>query len=107
MSDPNKNLILRLKAQIAVAKEVDGDFVYITVGDAKRILKAIDKEVDPMKTHIEIDIDGSDVTICETNASGENYSLHDLNWPSIIDDICGCLHDYLEGLDHEGESDAT
>ena len=103
MSDPNKNLIQRLKAQIAVAKEVDGDFVYITVGDAKRILKAINKEEKPMKTHIEIDIDGADVTICETNATGEDYSLHDQNWPAIIDDICGCLHDYLEGLDHEGD----
>ena len=103
MSSSNKNLIQRLKSQIAVAKEVDGDFVYITVGDAKRILKAIDKEESTMKTHIEIDIDGADVTICETNATGEDYSLHDLNWPAIIDDICGCLHDYLEGLDREEE----
>lgn len=44
MSDPNKNLKQRLKAQIAVAKEIDGDFVYITVGDAKRILKVLEKE---------------------------------------------------------------
>lgn len=44
LSKKNKNLVQRLKAQIAVAKEVDGDFVYITVGDAKRILKMIEEE---------------------------------------------------------------
>ena len=55
-----------------------------------------------MKTHIEIDIDGDDITICETNATGENYSLHDRNWPAVVDDICECLRDYLEGLDREG-----
>ena len=54
-----------------------------------------------MKAHIEIDIEGNELTISEENCSGETYSLHDQNWPGIIDDICGCLHDYLEGLDHE------
>ena len=36
----NERLIKRLKQGIATAKGVDGDFVYVTVGDAKRILKA-------------------------------------------------------------------
>ena len=51
-----------------------------------------------MKTHIEIDIEDNEMTICEENCSGETYSVSG-NWPSIIDDICGCLHDYLEGID--------
>ena len=53
-----------------------------------------------MKTHIEIDIDDNEMTICEENCTGEMYYISG-NWPSIIDDICGCLHDYLEGLDKE------
>ena len=43
-TNPNKNLIRRLKAQIAVAKEVDGDFAYITIGDAKRILRVLEEK---------------------------------------------------------------
>ena len=39
-----KNLVKRLKSQIAEAREVDGDFAYITVGDAKRILKLLERE---------------------------------------------------------------
>ena len=40
----NKMLIKHLQSGIATAKGVDGDFVYITVGDAKRILKAFGVE---------------------------------------------------------------
>ena len=54
-----------------------------------------------MKVHIEIDVDGNDVFIAEENCSGETYSLHDENWPAVIDDLCGCLHDYLEGVGHD------
>ena len=39
-----KNLVQRLKSQIAAAKEIDGDFAYITVGDAKRILKLLEEQ---------------------------------------------------------------
>ena len=38
-----KNLVKRLKSQIAAAKEVDGDFAYITIGDAKRILRMLER----------------------------------------------------------------
>ena len=44
MVNPNERLIKRLKSQIAVAKEVDGDFVYMTVGDAKRVLKLLEPD---------------------------------------------------------------
>ena len=37
-----KNLIRRLKSGIEVARNIDNDFVYITVGDAKRILKILE-----------------------------------------------------------------
>lgn len=43
----------RLERGIATAKGVDGDFVYITIGDAKRILQMIEerepKTVDDMQ----------------------------------------------------------
>ena len=47
-----ENLVKRLKRGIEVAKGVDGDFVYITIGDAKRILKLLeekDKETEDEK----------------------------------------------------------
>ena len=53
-----------------------------------------------MKTHIELDIEDDELFICEDNCTGEMYNVSG-NWPSIIDDICGCLHDYLEGTDIE------
>ena len=53
-----------------------------------------------MKTHIELDIEDNELFICEDNCTGELYNVSG-NWPSIIDDICGCLHDYLEGMDIE------
>lgn len=39
-----ENLVKRLKRGIEVAKGVDGDFVYITIGDAKRILKLLEEK---------------------------------------------------------------
>ena len=44
-----ENLVKRLKRWIEVARGVDGDFVYITIGDAKRILKLLE-EKDEQKT---------------------------------------------------------
>ena len=43
-----ENLMKRLQRGIAVAKGVDNDFVFITIGDAKRLLKLLeaDKERD-------------------------------------------------------------
>lgn len=40
------------------------------------------------------------VDISEENCTGESYHVSG-NWPEVIDDICGCLHDYLEDVDHE------
>lgn len=51
-----------------------------------------------MKTYIEIEIEDNEMTITEENCTGETYHIEG-SWPSIIDDICGCLHDYLEGFD--------
>ena len=39
-------LVKRLKRAIEESKGIDGDFVYITIGDAKRILKLLEKDVD-------------------------------------------------------------
>ena len=39
-------LIKKLKRAIEELKGIDGDFLYITVGDAKRILKLLEKDVD-------------------------------------------------------------
>ena len=39
-----ENLAKRLKRGIEVARGVDGDFVYITIGDAKRILKLLEEK---------------------------------------------------------------
>ena len=44
-----ENLVKRLKRGIEVARGIDGDFVYITIGDAKRILKLLE-EKDEQKT---------------------------------------------------------
>ncbi len=41
-------LVKRLKTGIETAKGIDGDFVYITVGEAKRILQII-KELEEYK----------------------------------------------------------
>ena len=43
-----ENLIKRLQRGIVTAKGVDNDFVFITIGDAKRLLKLLeaDKERD-------------------------------------------------------------
>ena len=43
-----ENLIKRLQRGIATAKGIDNDFVFITIGDAKRLLKLLeaDKERD-------------------------------------------------------------
>ena len=48
MSKDMERLEKHLESGIATAKGVDGDFVYITVGDAKRILKMI-KEWEPVE----------------------------------------------------------
>ena len=39
-------LVKRLKRAIEESKGIDGDFVYITIGDAKRILKLLDQDMD-------------------------------------------------------------
>ena len=43
-----ENLIKRLQRGIVTAKGIDNDFVFITIGDAKRLLKLLedDKERD-------------------------------------------------------------
>ena len=38
------NLVKKLKNGITQAKGVDADFLYITVGDAKRVLKMLEEE---------------------------------------------------------------
>lgn len=39
-----ENLMKRLQRGITVAKGVDNDFVFITIGDAKRLLKLLDED---------------------------------------------------------------
>ena len=39
-----EKVIKRIKAQIAVCKEIDSDFISLTVGTGKRILELIDEE---------------------------------------------------------------
>lgn len=39
-----EKVITRLKSQIAVCKEIDSDFITLTVGTEKRILELIDEE---------------------------------------------------------------
>ena len=50
MTKDMKRLVKSLESGIATAKGVDGDFVYITVGDAKRILQMIE-EKEPKKVY--------------------------------------------------------
>ena len=50
MTKDTKRLAKSLESGIATAKGVDGDFVYITVGDAKRILQMIE-EKEPKKVY--------------------------------------------------------
>ena len=40
-----ENLIKRLRRGIATAKGIDNDFVFITIGDAKKILKMLDEKL--------------------------------------------------------------
>ena len=51
---------------------------------------------------ITIDWDPKEETICisEQNDTGESYHVSG-NWPSVIDNVCACLHDYLECIDHK------
>ena len=39
-----ENLIKRLRRGIATAKGIDNDFVFITIGDAKKILKMLEED---------------------------------------------------------------
>lgn len=47
-------LVKHLKAGIETAKGIDGDFIYVTVGEAKIILDVI-KELNEYKQHMEDD----------------------------------------------------
>ena len=38
------NLIKRLQRGIVTAKGIDNDFVFITIGDAKRLLKLLEED---------------------------------------------------------------
>ena len=49
---------------------------------------------------IDWDLKEETADICEENCTGETYRVSG-NWPSVIDDLCECLRNYLEGLDHE------
>ena len=39
-----ENLIKRLKAQIKEAREIESDWAYVTIGDAKKILKLLEED---------------------------------------------------------------
>jgi len=39
-----RNLIRRLEMQIALAREIDSDWAYITIGDAKKILQLLKED---------------------------------------------------------------
>ena len=39
-----ENLMKRLQRGITVAKGIDNDFVFITIGDAKRLLKLLEED---------------------------------------------------------------
>ena len=39
-----ENLMKRLKRGIVTAKGIDNDFVFITIGDAKRLLKLLEED---------------------------------------------------------------
>lgn len=50
-----------------------------------------------MKTEINITIDNDMLYIEEENSTMCKYEISE-NWPTIIDNVCECLRDYLEGL---------
>ena len=50
---PTEKIIKRLKSQIAVCKEIDSDWITITVGTAKRILELIEGKEKTAKVEVE------------------------------------------------------
>lgn len=50
-----------------------------------------------MKTDIDITIEDGMLFIREVNCTPCEYKISE-NWPTVIDEICDYLHDYLEGL---------
>jgi hypothetical protein len=50
---PTEKIIKRLKSQIAVCKEIDSDWISITVGTAKRILELISGNEKKVKVDLE------------------------------------------------------
>lgn len=50
-----------------------------------------------MKIQIDITIENNKLYIRETSCLPEEYIISE-NMPSMIDEICEHLHDYLEGL---------
>ncbi len=50
-----------------------------------------------MKTQINITIENGKLHIKEISCLPEEYEISE-NMPSVIDEICEHLHDYLEGL---------
>lgn len=57
-----------------------------------------------MEMMIDIDIYGDEITISEANSTGVVYSIKGKTWPAVINDICDCLHVYMENLPHESHS---
>lgn len=49
-----------------------------------------------MKTEINITIDNNKLYIEEENSTVCEYNISE--WPTLIDEVCEYLHDYLEGL---------
>lgn len=50
-----------------------------------------------MKIDIDITIEDGMLFIREVNCTPCEYKISE-NWPTVIDEICDYLHDYLEGL---------
>jgi len=50
-----------------------------------------------MKTQIDITIEDNKLYIREVSCLPEEYTISE-NMPSMIDEVCERLHDYLEGL---------
>jgi len=50
-----------------------------------------------MKTEIDITIEDGMLYIREISCTPCEYPISE-NWPSIVDEVCEHLHDYLEGL---------
>lgn len=46
-----ENLIKRLRRGIVTAKGIDNDFVFITIGDAKKILKMLEEDQKKEEEH--------------------------------------------------------